>query len=270
MKPSIVCNHIGLIFFGSSSILHKMKSFQAVMTFICAICFLALTPNVFAHTYSLASVDGIDFEAYTHGGALYFQIDTDTPDDVETITILSNDVPAAVIPTTTLLKDQQAYDFEGTASLSGNITTPQLNEQWAQSGNTTLAVLEPTFDGNTTTLMVNAVGDGIVSLAFQMTDGTVKVAEVSLKPKEEIPYTPGAPPMDHSAHGGNTTSEGKADEDIDHSAHSAEEHAQYLEEEATKAAQGVENTVSEVVGNGSTRGSVFFATVFGAVLLSII
>jgi hypothetical protein len=246
-----------------------MKSSQAAMTFIWAICFLALTPNVFAHTYSLASVDDIDFEAYTHGGALYFQVDTDTPDDVETITILSNDVPAAVIPTTTLLKDQQAYDFEGSASLSGNITTPQLNEQWTQSGNATLAVLEPTFDGNTTTLMVHAVGDGIVSLAFQMTDGTVKVAEVSLKPKEEIPHTPGAPSMDHSAHGGSTNSEGKADGDIDHSAHSAEEHAQYLEEEATKAAQGVENTVSQVVGNSSSRGSVVFATVFGAILLSI-
>ena len=257
-----------------------MKSFQAVIAFIWAICFL--TPNVFAHIYSIASVDDIIFEAYTHRGALYFQINATTPDDVQTITILSNDVPAATIPTTILLKDQQTYDFKGTASLSGNITTTQLNEEWAQYGNTTLAIFEPTFDGNVTTLMVDDLADGNVALSFQMSDGTVKVAEISLKPIEEIPYVPGAPLADHSAHGGSTTTSqgeeteeeeeaGGADGDIDHSAHSAEEHSQYIEGDATVAAQNVvDDTAANVVENSSSRASVAFAMLFGAVLLIII
>lgn len=249
-----------------------MKYVQAVIAFIWLISFFASTPSVFAHVYSIASVDDIRFEAYTHYGALYFQINATTPDVVQTISILSNSVPAATIPTS-LLKDQQTYDFKGTASFSGNITTPQLNEEWAQSGNTTLAEFEPSFDGSVTTLMIDDVEDGTVSLSFQMTDGTVKIAEVSLKPIEEIPHTPGAPSVDHSAHGGSTTSQGEEEADgdgeLDHSAHSAEEHAQFLEGEAIVAAKDVEEPVNSVVKNSSNRSSAAFTTLFGAVLLII-
>lgn len=200
-------------------------------TKIVALIFFLLqlpTPSI-AHFYSIASVDDINFQGYTHHDVYYFQVNGTA---IDTIIISEKGVPAAIIPTATLLKDQQAYDFQGTASYSGNITTSQLNDELAQYGNsTTLAVFELTFDGNVTTLN-DSIGAGTVSISFVAADGTVKDAAASLKPEEEEnSWTPAGPPADHSAHlavpSSSSTSTSQA-EVVDHSIHSAEQHAQYV------------------------------------------
>jgi hypothetical protein len=173
----------------------------------------------------MASVDDINFQGYTHHDVYYFQVNGT---DIETIIISDNGVPAAIIPTTILLKDQQAYDFHGSATYSGNITTSQLNNELPQYGEgATLAVFEPTFDGNVTTLS-DSIGTGTVSISFEAADGTIKDAAVSLEPEEEEDsWTPSE-----------TTSSTSQGEVVDHSAHSAEEHAQYVVEEASAVQSG--------------------------------